>query len=168
MLSSTEWQLISLRWSLVNIFKDNPGFSCCMSTGSPFGVAGSNFAGCLTFVSVVRFQVEVSATGRSLVQRSPTDSCVTVCDLETSTISRPWPALGCCTRKRKCTECWNLRFLIWTAVTMNLCIRWHCYFRRGKAVVARSWSLTSIWFKSWDWMEWLLQFLILLSGIVLN
>jgi hypothetical protein len=39
------------------------------------GAAGSNPAGhgCLSVVSVVR-QVEVSATGLSLVQRSPTDS----------------------------------------------------------------------------------------------
>ena len=27
--------------------------------------------------------------------------CVTVCDLEASRIRRPWPALGCCTRRRQ-------------------------------------------------------------------
>ena len=32
--------------------------------------------GCLSLVSVVRCQVEVSASGRSLVQRSPTESDV--------------------------------------------------------------------------------------------
>jgi hypothetical protein len=40
------------------------------------GIAGSNPAGghgCLSIVSVVCCQVEVSATGRFLVQRSPTD-----------------------------------------------------------------------------------------------
>jgi hypothetical protein len=40
------------------------------------GIAGSNPAGghgCLSFVSVVCCQVEVSATGWSLVQRSPTE-----------------------------------------------------------------------------------------------
>ena len=36
-------------------------------------------------------QVEVSATGRSLVQRSPTESGVPECDLETSTMRRPRP-----------------------------------------------------------------------------
>ena len=35
--------------------------------------------GCLSLVRVVRCQVEVSATGRSLVQRSPTDCGVCVC-----------------------------------------------------------------------------------------
>jgi hypothetical protein len=51
---------------------------------------------CLSVVSVVSCQVEVSATGWSLVQRSPTDLCVVVCDLETSSRMRmPWPALGC-------------------------------------------------------------------------
>ena len=34
--------------------------------------------GCLSLVSVVCCQVEVSATGRSLIQRSPTDWCVWV------------------------------------------------------------------------------------------
>jgi len=76
--------------------------------------------GCLSVVSVVCCQVEVCATGWSLVQRSPMDVCrecwvlsgrglcdalithpeesyrlwcVIVCDLETSRIKRPWPAL---------------------------------------------------------------------------
>ena len=43
---------------------------------------GSNPAtehGCLSVVSVVCCQVEVSATGRSLVQRSPTDCGVSLC-----------------------------------------------------------------------------------------
>ena len=46
------------------------------------GTAGSN--GCLSVVSVVCCQVEVSATGRSLVQRSPTDCsvCVSVVDCD--------------------------------------------------------------------------------------
>ena len=50
------------------------------------GIAGSNLAGagCLSRVSVVSCQVGVSATGRSLVQRSPTDFGVSWCDLETS------------------------------------------------------------------------------------
>jgi hypothetical protein len=40
--------------------------------------------GCLSVVSVVRCQVEVSATGWSLVQRSPTD-----CGVLTSVILKP-------------------------------------------------------------------------------
>jgi hypothetical protein len=41
--------------------------------------------GCLSLVSVVCCQVQVSATGWSLVQRSPTECGVSkVCDCETS------------------------------------------------------------------------------------
>jgi len=40
-------------------------------------------------VSVVCCQVEVSAKGRSLVQRSLTVCGVSECDLETSTVRRP-------------------------------------------------------------------------------
>jgi hypothetical protein len=44
------------------------------------GITGSNPAGGMdvSLVSVVCFQVEVSATGWSLVQRSPTEWCVWV------------------------------------------------------------------------------------------
>jgi len=44
------------------------------------GIAGSNFSGhgCPSAVSVVCCQVEFPATGRSFVQRSPTE-CVCVC-----------------------------------------------------------------------------------------
>jgi hypothetical protein len=36
-------------------------------------------------------EVEISATGWSLVQRSPTECGVSECDLGTSTMRRPWP-----------------------------------------------------------------------------
>jgi hypothetical protein len=49
--------------------------------------------GCLPLVSVVCCQVEVSGTGWSLVQRSPTECGVSVCDREAS----KWGGLG--TRK---------------------------------------------------------------------
>ena len=52
-------------------------------------IMGSNPAwvnGCLSLVSVVCCQVEVSETGRSFVQRSPTECGVFVCDLATSTV----------------------------------------------------------------------------------
>ena len=56
------------------------------------GIAGSNPVGeCLSLVSIVCCQVQVSATGRSLVQRSPTECGVSECDLEISTIRRPRP-----------------------------------------------------------------------------
>jgi hypothetical protein len=50
----------------------------------PSGIAGLNPAGghgCLSVVSVVCCQVEVSATGQSLIQRSPTEY-VYVCVIE--------------------------------------------------------------------------------------
>jgi hypothetical protein len=42
-------------------------------------------------------QVEVSAAGRSLVQRSPTECGMSECDCKPSTIRRPRPTEGCCT-----------------------------------------------------------------------
>jgi len=45
-------------------------------------------------VSVVCCQVDVSATSWSLVQMNPTDCGASLCDLETSRMRRPWPALG--------------------------------------------------------------------------
>jgi hypothetical protein len=61
------------------------------------GIVGSNPAGggggdgCLSLVSVVFRQIEVSATGRSLVQRSRTECGVSECDRGTLTLSRPRP-----------------------------------------------------------------------------
>ena len=61
------------------------------------GIAGSNPArrhGCLSLVSVVCRQVEVSASGLSLVQRSPTECDVSGCDREPSIMRRPYPTRG--------------------------------------------------------------------------
>jgi hypothetical protein len=52
--------------------------------------------GCLFLVSVVCCQVEVSTSGWSLVQRSPTECGVSECDREASIMRRPWPSRGCC------------------------------------------------------------------------
>jgi hypothetical protein len=63
------------------------------------GIAGSDPAGghgCLSLVSVVCCQIEVSATGRSLVQMSPTEFGVSECDREASILKRAWPTKGCC------------------------------------------------------------------------
>jgi hypothetical protein len=46
---------------------------------------------CLSVVSVVCCQVEVSATGRSLVQSCPTEHGVSECDREATIMRRPWP-----------------------------------------------------------------------------
>jgi hypothetical protein len=45
-------------------------------------------------MSVVCCQVEVSATSRKLVHRSPANCDASLCDLGTSRMRRPWPALG--------------------------------------------------------------------------
>ena len=55
---------------------------------------GSEFLfghGCMSLVTVVCCQVEVSAAGRSLVQRSPTECGLSECDCETSKRRRPGP-----------------------------------------------------------------------------
>jgi hypothetical protein len=58
--------------------------------------------GYLSRVSVVCCQVEVSASGRSLVQRSPNECGVSECDSEASIMRSPWPTRGCCAiEKRK-------------------------------------------------------------------
>jgi hypothetical protein len=52
--------------------------------------------GCLSVVSVVCCQVDVSVSGWSLVQRSPTECGVSkVCDPEASTMRWPSPPRGC-------------------------------------------------------------------------
>jgi hypothetical protein len=48
-----------------------------------------------SLVSVVCCHVEVSAYGRSLVQRSPTDTDVSECDRRTSTMRRSRPTGSC-------------------------------------------------------------------------
>jgi len=44
--------------------------------------------------------VEVSETSCSLNQKSPTEWCVVVCDLETSWMRRPWPTGGCGAKRK--------------------------------------------------------------------
>jgi hypothetical protein len=60
------------------------------------GIAGSNPLGI-----AVCCQVEVSATGRSLVQTSPTEGDLSGCDSEASTVMRTWPTGGCRATKKK-------------------------------------------------------------------
>jgi hypothetical protein len=50
-------------------------------------------------------QAEVSASCRSLIQRSPTDFGVSECDREASIMRRPWPNMGCCVMEKKLL--WN-------------------------------------------------------------
>ena len=55
--------------------------------GWDYGFESHMGHGCLALLSAVYCQV--SATGRSLVQRSPTECGMSECNLETSTIRRP-------------------------------------------------------------------------------
>jgi hypothetical protein len=55
----------------------------------------------LNLVSVVCCQVEVSATGSSLVQRSRIKCDVSECDREASIMKRPRPTRGCCVIGKK-------------------------------------------------------------------
>jgi len=83
-------------------------------------IAGSNPPGhgCLSVVSVVCCQVEVSVSGRSLVQRIPTDCGVSECDSEACSImSRPWPTSGCCFMKNNSL---NVPIDNYTLNTLNL------------------------------------------------
>jgi hypothetical protein len=57
--------------------------------------------GYLSFATVVFYQVEVSVTGWSLVQRSPTECGVSECNHEASIMRRPWPTGGCCAMDKK-------------------------------------------------------------------
>jgi hypothetical protein len=86
------------------------------------GFAGSNPPGrhgCLSFVSVVCCQVEVSATGWSLVQRSPAECGVSVCDHESSITRRPWPTGDYCAIVKNVTSAW-LHFIEYVAIKLFL------------------------------------------------
>jgi hypothetical protein len=56
--------------------------------------------GCLS-LGCLCCQVDVSATGRSLVQRSRTECGVSECDREASILRRPWHTKGCCAIGKK-------------------------------------------------------------------
>ena len=62
------------------------------------GIAGSNAAGrmAVCLVNVVCCQVEVAASGRSLIQRTATECGVSECDRKALTMRRSWPTMGCC------------------------------------------------------------------------
>jgi hypothetical protein len=73
-------------------------------------VCGRSFAGIaspnptqdvgVSFVSVVCCQVDVSASGWLLVQRSPIECGVSECDVEASVMRWPWSARACCSMGR--------------------------------------------------------------------
>jgi hypothetical protein len=52
-------------------------------------------------MSVVCCEIEVSASDRSLVQRSRTECGVSECDHKTAVMRRAWPTRGCCAMEKK-------------------------------------------------------------------
>ena len=71
--------------------------------------------GGLFVVSAVCFQVEVSVSGWSLVQRSPTECGVSEYDHEASIMRRPWSTGGCFSM-----ECKFENFVVVESVIINL------------------------------------------------
>ena len=71
------------------------------------GIVSSNPAGGIevSLWSVVCCEVEVSAPGCSLVQRSPTACDVSECDRQASIFWRPWPTRDCCDMVKKNSVC---------------------------------------------------------------
>jgi len=76
--------------------------------------------GCLSVVSVVCCQVEVSELGWSLVQGSSTECAVFECDCEVSKMRRPCPTGGLLRRGKRITV--RLRHI--------KCILFHCTLRK--------------------------------------
>ena len=72
----------------------NLAWVCGRSLAGIAGLSSAGEHGSLSLLSVVCCQAEVFTTGRSLVQRSPTE-CVSECDREASTML-PWSTRGCC------------------------------------------------------------------------
>jgi len=61
--------------------------------------------GRLFLFNVLSFQVEISATGRFLVQRSRSECDVSECDREASVMWWPWPTSFCCVIKNYIWSC---------------------------------------------------------------
>ena len=69
-------------------------------------------SGCLSVVTVVCYQLEVYASGWSLVQRSPTECCVSECDRESSLMRWPCPTGGCWTVGRNNTTRYGYKLVL--------------------------------------------------------
>lgn len=80
---------------------------------------------CDTYTSLFTGLQEVSATGRSLIQRSFTEGGVSVCDSATPTVRRRRPGFGCCATDTKIWAATWLEmlvfFVICATVLLELC-----------------------------------------------
>ena len=93
---------------------------CCLSLA---GIVSSNPTGeheYLSLVSVVCCQVEVSASGLSLIQRSPTECDVSECDRENSIMRRPWTTGGCCAMENKICSQYMSTFSSWYRISRRV------------------------------------------------
>jgi hypothetical protein len=85
-------------------FTSNPTKSylrCMSKTARLLALRVRILPGASISVSCVACQVQVSATGPSLVQRNPAGCGVSVYGLETFPMKSPRPANGCCAEKKK-------------------------------------------------------------------
>ena len=83
--------------------------------------------GCLSFVSVLCCQVEVSMSGWSLIQRDPTECRVSEYDREASIMRWPWPTRGCSNDRRPHCDCGCLKQLQNVATTWRFSDRPSCF-----------------------------------------
>jgi hypothetical protein len=74
----------------------------------------------MSLVNVVCCPVEVSASGRALVQRSYTECGVSECDRGDSKMRRFWPTRGCCAMEKKKLKNENL-MQTWLPNLLQLC-----------------------------------------------
>jgi hypothetical protein len=86
-----------------------------------YGFESPRRHGCLSVVIVVCCQVEVSASGWSFVQRSPTECGVSECDRETSIMGGPGPLGAVAPWKKEIIQYWNHE----SAVASVHCARLH-------------------------------------------
>ena len=78
---------------------------CGRSLAGIYGFESSREHGCLSLVSVVCFQVEVSASADHSSRGVFSGVvCVTECGREASIMRRPWSIRGCCAMSRKVTD----------------------------------------------------------------
>jgi len=77
-----------------------------------FGAECRRGLGCLSVMSVVCLQVEVSALGWSLVQRNLTECDVSECDREASIMRWPCPTGGCWTVGRNKTKRYGYKLVV--------------------------------------------------------
>jgi len=72
------------------------------------GIVGLNPAGGMYLLCVVCSEVEVSASGRSLIRRCPTECVVSERDREATIKRRPWPTGGCCVTQKNNKPLFNV------------------------------------------------------------